>query len=240
MRWLLVSTALLCACPAAKPATRAGSVEAAKEDPLALLSGYRADDSAPAERDERVVEVVAELREAQRRGSLGARERSALFELFTRLRVSTPRAKHRDLFRQVYRLLLEISDPAWEDAAIERIRVPIASLQQEHESAVVDQVYWQTTAAELLGRMRSTKAVPALLEVMSSPFKGSLASTALVALVSIGMPALELAIRFVDGEEPALREYAEREQLRALRDQDAPLDDAAREGARWATSATAS
>ena len=37
---------------------------------------------------------------------------------------------------------------------------------------VRDQMYWQTVSCLLLGNMKSQKAVPALLKVVITPFKG--------------------------------------------------------------------
>lgn len=67
-----------------------------------------------------------------------------------------------------------------------------------------DQQFWQVVAAEVLGRIGDPAAVEPLLKVMLDPSKGDVQSTALLALVKIGKPAADAAVKLLQGGNPEL------------------------------------
>jgi hypothetical protein len=73
-----------------------------------------------------------------------------------------------------------------------------------------DQLFWQTTAAKLLGELKDPAAVDPLLKVMLDPAKADVQMTALLALVKIGKPVLPEAIKLLKGENEKLKAFATR------------------------------
>jgi hypothetical protein len=67
-----------------------------------------------------------------------------------------------------------------------------------------DQLFWQTTAAELLGRIGDPAAVQPLLKVMLDPAKGDIQPTAVLALVKLGKPTVDAAVKLLKGQDQAL------------------------------------
>lgn len=73
-----------------------------------------------------------------------------------------------------------------------------------------DQLFWQTTAAKLLGELKDPAAVDPLLKIMLDPAKADVQMTALLALVKIGKPVLPEAIKLLKGENEKLKAFATR------------------------------
>jgi HEAT repeat protein len=73
-----------------------------------------------------------------------------------------------------------------------------------------DQLFWQTTAAKLLGLLKDAAAVEPLIKVMLDPAKADIQLTALLALVKIGKPVLPEAIKLLEGKNDKLKAFAVR------------------------------
>jgi HEAT repeat protein len=73
-----------------------------------------------------------------------------------------------------------------------------------------DQLFWQTTAAKLLGQLKDAAAVEPLMKVMLDPAKADIQMTALLALVKIGKPVLPETIKLLKGENDKLKAFAAR------------------------------
>jgi len=195
-------------------------------DPRALpalqkaLEDYKPDDKRAEEYDTKIVEVVRNLGEMQRAGALKDQPdiKRAMFKIFTNLRAATPKAQNRSFFRVLNNVLVQISDPSWEAELITMLNKPIKSAQQKHLKDLTNQVYWQVTAAEILGNLKSNKAVKPLIKVVLSPFKANVATTAINALIKIDKPALDAAVALMHGEDTELKDYATEEAKRAAED----------------------
>lgn len=70
-----------------------------------------------------------------------------------------------------------------------------------------DESFWQITAAQVLGELRDPEAVEPLLRVLLDPSKGAAATTALLALVKIGKPAVDRATKLLDGSDTKLIDF---------------------------------
>ena len=115
---------------------------------------------------------------------------SPLLEIFTTLRASHPNGAA--VVREVHDASLALANAAWEPrllALVERPMSPELSVEARN-----DEVFWQITAAEALGALGSTKAVPPLIHAVLSREKAEIAPIALTALVHIGKPAVAPAI----------------------------------------------
>jgi len=73
-----------------------------------------------------------------------------------------------------------------------------------------DQQFWQTAAAEVLGRIGDPSAVQPLMKILLDPSKGDVQSTALLALVKIGKPAADAAVKLLKGQDEALASFNSR------------------------------
>jgi hypothetical protein len=98
------------------------------------------------------------------------------------------------------------------------LKRPIQSAKQKHMKAITNEVYWQITAAEILGQLKSKKAVPELIRTILTPFKANIQTTAINALIKIGKPAIDAGVKLLNGDEPELEKYAEAEYIRAAED----------------------
>jgi hypothetical protein len=180
------------------------------------LDGYKPDDKRPDEFDSKMNDVVRNL------GEMKAAEASdALLKLFQNMHFSWAKAQDKTFSRTIQDAMVAISDKKWEDALIKMLEAPIKTRNAKalaDLNAAKDQMYWQTVSCLLLGNMKSTKAVPALMKVVITPFKGEAGGTAMSALIKIGKPASDAVAKLLAGEDEALKKYAEEEFMRAAED----------------------
>ncbi len=70
-----------------------------------------------------------------------------------------------------------------------------------------DQLFWQTTSAQILGELQAAEAVETLLKVMLDPAKADIQATAILALVKIGKPAADRAVKVLTGADEKLTTF---------------------------------
>lgn len=184
------------------------------------LEEYRLDDKRAEKFDSQMNDVVRNL------GIMKAKEASgALMKLFLSMKASWPKAQDKLFYRTVADTMEAIGDPAWEPELIKLLDRPIKTLKQKEQRAVLDEVFWQATAAKILGNYGSGKAVTPLMKVVLSGFKYNVHTTAISALIKIGKPAIEEGVKLLNGQQPELMKYAEEEYVRAAEDKDQKVDD---------------
>ncbi len=71
-----------------------------------------------------------------------------------------------------------------------------------------DELFWQTTAAQVLGELKDPSAVEPLMKVMLDPSKGDVQATAVLALVKIGQPAVDAATKLLQDKDDKLSAFA--------------------------------
>jgi HEAT repeat protein len=106
--------------------------------------------------------------------------------------------------------MVDAPDPAWESALIARlgnkIKHPNSGKNKAQQRDLVDpyrdELFWQVTAAQVLGELKSQKAVEPLIQAILDPGKGDLATTALLALVKIGKPSVDRAAKVLNESDP--------------------------------------
>lgn len=106
--------------------------------------------------------------------------------------------------------MVDSPDPSWEDALIaklgQKIKHPNSGKNKQQQRDLVDpyrdELFWQVTAAQVLGELKSPKAVDPLIMVILDPTKGDLATTALLALVKIGKPSVDRAAKVLSESDP--------------------------------------
>jgi hypothetical protein len=75
-------------------------------------------------------------------------------------------------------------------------------------------MFWQITAAELLGAIKSQAGVKPLIKAILSPMKVELGNTALNALIKIGKPSIAPTLALLKGEDKELLDYSKGETLK--------------------------
>jgi HEAT repeat protein len=85
-----------------------------------------------------------------------------------------------------------------------------------------DQLFWQTTAAQLLGEIQDQTAIEPLLKVMFDPAKADVQATAILALVKIGPPAVQRTVKILKDQDEAMAAYAASKYQKAFDMKEAP------------------
>jgi len=76
------------------------------------------------------------------------------------------------------------------------------------QKTINDQIFWQTTSARILGELGEASAIEPLFMLILDPTKGSVATTAVMALVKLGKPAAERAVKLLKGEDEKLKAHS--------------------------------
>lgn len=150
-----------------------------------------------------------------------------LFDAFSKLRASKPKAAA--IYRDINEAVVEMSDPSWEAQCITMTAKPIAD--KKDMNTYNDESFWQLTCAQILGNLKSEKAVPNLIKIMLSPLKAQAQSTAVNALIKIGKPAITPTLSLLKGENNDLMEYSKLENMKVSAGPDGKVPDAAQKEA---------
>ncbi len=120
-----------------------------------------------------------------------------VFHVFRTVRFS--RADARPLGKAVTEALLAVVEARHEEELLAALGKPWPA---KDAAAAQDEAFWQTVAARALGHRNALAAVKPLLTVIVTPEKSSIATTALVALVRIGKPAVDITADAMAGAGP--------------------------------------
>jgi hypothetical protein len=186
----------------------------AAEALVKAIAEYKPDDKRPEQYDNDVADVIRSVGEMK----LKQAGKPAL-ALFMKLEASWPKASNKQFYLTLHDALMELVEPAWESDLISLIERPVTSLKEVVQ--LKNEVFWQTTAAKLLGKIRSEKAVRPLIAVVLSPIKADIATTAVTALIKIGKPSIDAAVKVLDGTDADLIKYSKEENIRAAKDRGA-------------------
>lgn len=170
---------------------------------------------------------------ARAAGALKLQAASApLFEVFVKLRPSKPKAS--TIYRDVHDALIELNDKSWEPRLIDLLNRPIAD--RKDGAVLKDEAFWQITAAEILGNLKSAAAVKPLIKAVLSPIKADIAPTAVNALIKIGKPSVQPVVDLMNSADATkdLQEYSEQENLKAAQGPDGKVQPAAQKSAKTA------
>jgi len=136
----------------------------------------------------------------------------ALLAAFLKLRASTMLGGV--AYRDVQDAMRVSPSKAWAGSLIKLLDAEMVQPKTAKDKDLIDpyrdQQFWQVVAAEVLGRIGDPSAVEPLLKVMLDPGKGDVQSTALLALVKIGKPAADAAVKLLQGKNEALNTFAAR------------------------------
>ncbi|MFT3767272.1 MAG: hypothetical protein QM820_17375 [Minicystis sp.] len=133
-----------------------------------------------------------------------------LMEAFSKLRASKPKAQ--TTYRDVYDAMVSLSDPSWEAQLVTMLG---HAIDEKDKNSATDEMFWQQTAAVILGNIKSANAVKPLIKVLLAPVKVSGHTDAILALVKIGKPAVGPTVALLKGEDKDLMDFAKGEALKA-------------------------
>jgi len=112
------------------------------------------------------------------------------------------------VYKDLNESLLDMPSKSWVGPLISKLEAEITPPKSDKDKDLIDpyrdQLFWQTTSAELLGRIGDPQAVEPLLKVMLDPSKADVQQTALLALVKIGKPTVDTATKLLQGKEEKL------------------------------------
>ncbi|HEX2733514.1 MAG TPA: hypothetical protein VHM70_18010 [Polyangiaceae bacterium] len=122
--------------------------------------------------------------------------------------INMPNKDDRRLSVHLARALRKNADAAWASELALRLTPPIERPVAFNDAPGVkkyqNQVYWQTTASELLGMVGDRTSARALARVLMSKDKMDVHATAELALVELGQPSIEIALSLLNGEDAEL------------------------------------
>jgi hypothetical protein len=104
------------------------------------------------------------------------------------------------------------------------ITLPGDGKNPEAVEAYRNQLFWQPTAAQLLGELKDESAVEPLLKVMLDPAKADVQTTAVLALVKIGKPAVARTVKLLSDQDNDLAAYCAARTQRATGAKEPPKD----------------
>src|SRR5262245_39413574 len=86
-----------------------------------------------------------------------------LIDVFTKLQASKPKVASSGCYRDVADAMEQLLDPGWEPHLLGLVARPVDA---KAPATVTDEMYWQITAAKLLGLMKRTSAVKPLIKMV--------------------------------------------------------------------------
>ncbi len=131
-------------------------------------------------------------------------------------------------YRPLNEAMVKIKAKSWTPSLISMLDAEIDPPKTKKDKDKIDpyrdQLFWQTTSAQILGEIQATEAVVPLLKVMLDPAKADIQATAILALVKIGKPAADAAIKVLTGEDEKLTTYNLRRIKEVTKAKEAPKD----------------
>jgi HEAT repeat protein len=130
-------------------------------------------------------------------------------------------------YRDLADAMVRLKSKSWVGPLSSKLDADINKIDPQKKDTIADykdQVYWQATAAKVLGEIGDTAAIEPLLKVLLDPAKADVHSTALMALVKIGKPTLEPAIKLLNGQDTKLVEFSAQRFKRATGAPQLPKD----------------
>jgi hypothetical protein len=133
-----------------------------------------------------------------------------MVEAFVKLRASTMLGGV--TYKDYSASMLDMPSKAWVGPLMTRLQTEITPPTKDKSTVAPyqDELFWQTTAAQLLGIIGDPQAVEPLMKVMLDPNKGDVQATALLALVKLGKPTVDAASKLISGKDDKLVGFAMR------------------------------
>jgi HEAT repeat protein len=134
----------------------------------------------------------------------------SIIKAFDKLKASTKDGAA--VYRDLNEAMLKNPSPSWSGLLKTKLDTEITPPGDGKAPEAVDkfknELFWQTTSAQLLGELKDQSAVEPLLKVMLDPSKGDVQATAVLALVKIGKPAVARSVKLLQDQDPDLATYS--------------------------------
>jgi hypothetical protein len=132
------------------------------------------------------------------------------------------------VYRDLNEAMIKHPSKSWSGPLQKKLEPEIERPQSGAEPAEVDkfrnELFWQTTAAQLLGEIKDETAVEPLMKVMLDPAKADVQTTAVLALAKIGKPAVDRALKILNDQDQAMATFAAARYQKATGSKEAPKD----------------
>jgi hypothetical protein len=149
-----------------------------------------------------------------------------VLQVFTKLKASTMLGG--SVYRDFSESMAKMPQKEWAGTLKTMLEPEMKIPQSKKEVALIDayrdQQFWQVTAAELLGRIGDAGSVEALMKVMLDPSKADVQPTAVLALVKIGKPAVDAAVKLLTDQDENLAAFHLRRVKEVTGASEAPTD----------------
>lgn len=150
----------------------------------------------------------------------------AMGQAFDKLKASSKEGA--DVYRDLNEAMLKHPSPAWSGLLKMKLEPEITPPGDGKTPEVLNnyrnQLFWQTTSAQLLGEIKDQTAIDHLLKVMLDPTKADVQATAVLALVKIGKPAADRVLKVLNDQDAAMAAYAAARMQKATGAKEAPKD----------------
>ncbi len=107
--------------------------------------------------------------------------------------------------------MVKTADKSWVGPLIKMLEPDIVRPQSAKDKDKIDdlknQQFWQITAAQVLGELKDPQAVEPLMKMVLDPSKVDGHATAVLALVKIGKPSVDAALKLLADEDTKLKEH---------------------------------
>jgi HEAT repeat protein len=115
------------------------------------------------------------------------------------------------VYKDYNNAMLAMPSKSWVGPLIQKLSAEVTRPQgKKNKDAIedyMDQQFWQTTSASLLGKIKDPAAVEPLIKVILDPAKVDFQPTAMVALIEIGKPSMDAAVKLLKGQDEKLQSY---------------------------------
>lgn len=132
-----------------------------------------------------------------------------LADAFVKLQAGTQKGSQ--AYKNLHDAMLVIKSPSWKSMLLERLNRPIERPEGGDAAKVTayqNELFWQTTAAKLLGELRDSSAVKPLFKAVMTPSKADVAGSASTALMKIGKDAVPVLIDAMLGKDQEIVDAA--------------------------------
>jgi hypothetical protein len=150
----------------------------------------------------------------------------AMGQAFDKLKASTKDGS--TAYRDLNDAMLKHPSAAWSGLLKMKLQSDIEPPRDNKDPEAVErfrnELFWQTTSAQLLGEIKDDSAVEPLLKVMFDPAKADVQTTAALALVKIGKPAAARAIKILNDQDPDMAAYCAARVQKATGAKEVPKD----------------
>jgi HEAT repeat protein len=134
----------------------------------------------------------------------------AMGQAFVKLEAGTQKGSQ--AYKNLHDSMLQLLSPSWKALMMERLNRPMSRPADKSTPEKVDayrtELFWQTTAAEILAELKDPASVKSLFKVFLNPQKADVAGTASSAIIRMGKASVPFLLQALGGQDADVVEYA--------------------------------